>query len=65
MTILTNFHKKGCWILNKLHLSNDANKPYLGIKKSQLFTENKTEDEKFDARCQLQSIELYLGLRKK
>ena len=26
--ILTNFHKKGCWVLNKAHLSSDANKPY-------------------------------------
>ena len=62
MTILTNFHKKGCWILNKSHLSSDANKPYEGIKKSQFFTK---KDEKLDARCQLKSINLYLGLRKK
>ena len=31
----------------------------------QLFTNNKTKDEKFDARCQLKSINLYLGLREK
>ena len=58
MTILTNFHKKGCWIFNKSHLSSDANKPYQGIKKSQLFTKNKTKDDKFDARCQLKLTDL-------
>ena len=65
MTILTNFHKKGCWILNKSQLSNDANKPYYDIKKSQLIRKNKIKDNKFNARCQLKSINLYLGLRKK
>ena len=65
MTILTNFHKKSCWVLNKSHLSSDRNKPHEGIKKSQLFTKNKIKDEKFEASCQLKSINLYLGLRKK
>ena len=48
VTILTNFQKKGCWILNKSHLSSDENKPYYGMRKSKLFTKNKTKDEKFD-----------------
>ena len=26
MTISTNFHKKGCWIINKWRLASDANK---------------------------------------
>ena len=65
MTILTKLHKKGCWILNKSHLSSDANKAHIKVpKKSQLFTKNRTKDEKFDARCQLNSINLYLGLFK-
>ena len=60
MTELINFHNlKACgFYLNKSHLSNDANKKLL-------FTKSKTKDEKFDARCQLKSINLYLGLRKK
>ena len=37
--VLTNFNKKGCWILNtESHPSTDANKPYYGIEKSQLFS---------------------------
>ena len=28
VTILTNFQKKGCWILKKSHLSSDENKLY-------------------------------------
>ena len=28
VTLLLYFHKKGCWILNKSHLSSDANKPF-------------------------------------
>ena len=50
MTMITNFHKKGFWVLNKSHLSSDENKPQ-GIKKSQLFTKNKIKDEKFDKKC--------------
>ena len=65
MTILTNCHKKGFWILNKSHFSSDANKPYEDVKKWQLSQKNKTKDEKFDARCELKSINLYLGVRKK
>ena len=34
MTILINFHKKGCWILNKSLLSSDANKAYIKVLKS-------------------------------
>ena len=59
MTTLSNFHKKGCWIFNKSHFSSDANKPYYVPKKSQLFTNNKTKDEKFNARCHLKSINIY------
>ena len=33
MTILTSFHKEGCCILNKSHLSSNENKPYGCIKK--------------------------------
>ena len=37
---MTNFHKKGCWILNKSHLSSDANK-YLGrLKKEAVIHKN-------------------------
>ena len=34
MTILINFQKKGCWILNKSHLSSDVNKAYIKVLKS-------------------------------
>ena len=51
MTILTNFHKKGCWILSKSHYSSDANKPYEGIKKS--LTKNK-----FKMRSSTQGVSL-------
>ena len=65
MTILTNFHRKGCWILNKSHLSRDTNKAYIKVLKSHNYSQkNRTKDEKFDARCQLNSINLYLGLFK-
>ena len=49
--VLTNFHKKGCWILKtESHLSNNANK--LMVLKSRNYLEkNKTKDGQFDARC--------------
>ena len=35
------------------------------VKKAASIHKNKTKDEKFDVRCQLKSIDIYLGLRKK
>ena len=68
--VLTNFHKKGCWILKtESHLSNNANKLMvfliMVLKSRNYLEKNKTKDGKFDARCVLKSINKYLGLRKK
>ena len=54
--VLTNFHKKGCWILKaESHLSNNANKLMvfliMVLKSRNYLEKNKTKDGQFDARC--------------
>ena len=55
--VLTNFYKKGCWILKtESHLSNNANKLMvflIMVLKSLNYLEKKkkTKDGQFDARC--------------
>ena len=54
--VLTNFHKKGCWILKTDSLlSNNANKLMvfliMVLKSRNYLEKNKTKDGQFDARC--------------
>jgi len=65
VTLQTNFHKKGCWILNKSHLSSDANKQYYGsvLKRSNYSQKNKTgRYERFDAKVSIRIDKHIFGL---
>lgn len=63
--ILPYFHKKGWWILKKSHLwMMQLTRIKVLKSRSYSHTHKRTKHETSDAMCQLQSKNLYQGLRK-